>query len=483
MDTKPPVDTLRPEQLRASGRWFAAGLAVSAIALASLAWLAVVGPPALSIGVTRQPDDRWIITSVTPGGAAWNTGVRSGMEVIGISPGDALPTGDWSSLLVTDGSLRITVQRFDLPPPPEPVIAGVFALVLAVLASRAVPSVAWWLALAPPILAAYHGMLRVDPPVNLGLVLGGPLVGALYVLASTPCRSLRVVLVAIGVLAAVLLAWVWAFLAPLEDWRSIRDGSVIVTLGLGAMALSATLRAAALRARARAIGSASVPLAAMVDLVADELIPGRSRTRLSAIERERARLANELHSDVLPDLSAVIRAMEEGASPEAAAERLRDIAAELRELMSERRLSVLEELGLVPALEWLVERVQLRTGIRVELDVDGAPADERDGRPPREVEVTAYRICQQALDNALLHARPRSIRVRVDVSSGRAELDVRDDGVGIRAGDAERALRSGHLGLADMRQAAGAIGGALGVSVHPEGGTLVRLRWSACSAS
>jgi signal transduction histidine kinase len=459
--------------------WFAAGLAISSIALASLAWLAVIGPPALNIGVTRAPDDRWIVTGVTPGGLAWNSGVKPGMEVIGISPGDALPIGDWSSLLVTDGSLRITLQRFDLPPPPEPLIAGLLALVLAVLASRAVPSVAWWLALAPPILAAYDGMLRIDPPFNLGLALGGPIVGALYVRASTPRRSLRLMWRALGVLAAALFAWVWAFLAPLEDWRPIRDGSVIVTLGLGAMALSVTLRAAALRARARAIGPASVPLAAMVGLVADELIPGRSRTRLSAIERERARLANELHGDVLSDLSAVIRTMEEGASPEAAAERLRSIAADLRKLTSERRLSVLEELGLVPALEWLVERIQERTGIRVELAIDGEPAEERDGRPPREVEMTAYRVCQQALDNAVLHGRPHTIRVRVDVGSGHVELDVRDDGLGIRAGDEERALRSGHLGLADIRQAAAAIGAVLGVSAHSEGGTLVRLRWPA----
>jgi signal transduction histidine kinase len=465
-------------QRRASGA-FAAGLAISAVALAGLGWLAVLGTPAVSIGVAHEPDDRWIVTGVTPGGPAWNTGVKPGMEVIGISPGDALPTGDWSSLLVTDGSVRITLQRFDLPAPLEPLIVGVLALVLAALASRTVPSVAWWLALVPPILAAYHGMLRIDPPFNLGLALGGPIVGALYVRASTPRRSIRLVWAALGVLAAVLLAWVGALRGPLDDWRLIRDGSVIVTLGLGAMAFSATLRVAALRARARAILPASVPLATMVGLAADELIPGRSRTRLSAIERERARLANELHADVLPDLSAVIRSIEEGASPEASAERLRSIAADVRELMSERRLSVLEELGLVPALEWLVERVQMRTGIRVELDVDGVSADEPDERSPREVEVTAYRVCQQALDNALLHARPRSIRVRVDVGSSHAELDVRDDGLGIRAGDEERALRSGHLGLTDMRQAAAAIGAGLGVSAHPEGGTLVGLRWPA----
>jgi signal transduction histidine kinase len=470
-----PLDPARPGR---SGILFGAGLAISAIALAGLGWLVVLGPPAVNIAITHEPDDRWTVTNVVPGGAAWNIGVNPGMEVIGISPGDALPTGEWASLLVTDGSVRIAIQRLDLPVPLEPLIAGVLTLFLAILAYGAVPSVAWWLTLAPPILAAFHGMLRIDPPLNLGLALGGPIVGALYVMASMP-RSRRLTWAAFGVLAAALVAWAWAFVAPLEDWRVIRDGSVIVTLGLGAMVLSATLRTAVLRARAGAIGPASDPVAAMARGLADELIPGRSRTRLSAIERERARLANELHADVLPDLSAVIRSIEGGGSPEASAERLRSIAAELRDLMSQRRLGVLEELGLVPALEWLVERVQLRTGIQVELDIDGDAVDERDERPPREVELSAYRVCQQALDNAVLHGQPHSIRVRVHVGSGHVELDVSDDGRSIRAEDEDRALRSGHLGLADMRQTAAAIGGAFGVAAQPEGGTLVRLRWPA----
>ena len=96
-----------------------------------------------------------------------------------------------------------------------------------------------------------------------------------------------------------------------------------------------------------------------------------------------ARLAGELHADVLPDLSAVIRDIEAGASPAEAAQRLQAIALEIRDLMSVRRIPALDELGLVAALEWLAERVQDQTGVRVELDIAGSGP-----RPPRE-EATA----------------------------------------------------------------------------------------------
>jgi signal transduction histidine kinase len=230
------------------------------------------------------------------------------------------------------------------------------------------------------------------------------------------------------------------------------------------------------RAHARQHAS-SLTAGTSLALLADELVPGRARTRLSAIERERARLADDLHADVLPDLSAVIREIEAGAAPEDAARRLRGIAAELRDLMSERRLAVLEELGLVRALEWLAERVEERTGVSVELDVVGGSHDDPETRPPHEVELAVYRVAQQALDNALLHARPRLVRVLIDVDATHVALQLGDDGVGMTEGAEDRALREGHLGLADMRQRAGSIGAAFSISPRAGGGTLVAVRW------
>ena len=457
-------------------------VAAIGIALASqlvLAWLVTAGKPALRIGVTHGPDDRWLVTSVAPGGAAWNDGTRPGMEVIGISPADVLPSGEWTSMLITDGVLQLTVQRHDLPPGPEPLIAGILALGLAILASRIAPSVGWWLVVVPPIVTSLAATLILDPPVSLAVEVAGPVVGALYVIDAAGSRVRIARFAAIGAVALYLVGWAVSYATAQDDWVVLRNLAVVLTVGIAAVAFSATLASAFARARARSgVGLSTLAPAVALGMVVDEFVPGRNRTRLTAIERERARLATELHADVLPDLSAAIRAIEEGGSADEAARRLRAIAVDLRDLMGDRRLSVLEELGLVPALEWLVEQVEARTGVRVELDVENAPLGS-EARPPREVELTAYRICQQALDNALLHARPRSIRVRLDVDAGHAELEVSDDGVGIRAGDEERALLAGHLGLVDIRGRAAAIGAAIQIGVRPGGGTMVLLRWPA----
>lgn len=460
-------------------RAFVAAIGIALASQLVLAWLVVVGTPALSIGVTQEPDDRWLVTSVAPGGAAWNNGTRPGMEVIGMSPADVLPSGEWASMLISDGLAQITIQRHDLPPRPEPLIAGLLALGLAIFASRVVPSVAWWLLLVPPILASLHGALIVDPPLSLAIELAGPALAALYVVDAAGSTARIARFVAIGAVTLYLVGWAASFATAQDDWVALRDLAVVLTVGIAAVAFAATIASAFARARARSGASLSTvaPVVAL-GLVVDEFVPGRNRTRLTAIERERARLATELHADVLPDLSAAIRAIEEGGSADEAAQRLRAIAVDLRDLMGDRRLSVLEELGLVQALEWLVEQVEARTGVRVDLDVENAPLGS-EARPPRDVELTAYRVCQQALDNALLHARPRHIRVRLDVDAGHAELEVSDDGVGIRAGDEERALRTGHLGLVDIRGRAAAIGAVIQIGARPGGGTMVLLRWPA----
>lgn len=236
---------------------------------------------------------------------------------------------------------------------------------------------------------------------------------------------------------------------------------------------AASVRQALWRARTRLGRAGSHPPAfLLLASTLDELVPGRARSRLSAIERERAVIATNLHGEVLPDLAAVIKSVEAGMDSVDAAHRLRSVASELRELMTERRLTVLEDLGLIPALEWLAERIQERTNVTVELDIRGDGA----ARVPRDVELHVYRIAQQALDNALVHARPSRIQISIDIEAERVDLEVVDDGAGIEPGAEGRALRAGRVGIADMRQRAAAIGGALSIG-RREGGTVVALRW------
>jgi signal transduction histidine kinase len=452
------------------------GLALASAALALFAWVVVVGPPANDLTIAHPAPDTWVVASVAIGGPVWNAGVRPGMEVIGVGPAGADPAVTWDSLLVTDGTVRIAISRLPLPPSGDLAILSGLALLLAAVAAFRLPNVAWLLALGSLSVTTLNVTLLFDPPINAALLLAGPVAGALY--ASDRRRRLhpRVAVLAGAVVALVLAAWGVAYLGRLDDWRTLPGLSVFAMAGMTSLGVAGVVHAAWRRAHARQHASWRMAGSSLA-LLADELGPGRARTRLSAIERERSRLASELHADVLPDLSAVIRDIEAGASPEEAARRLRGIAAELRDLMSERRLAVLEELGLVRALEWLAERVEERTGVSVELDVVGGSHDDPETRPPHEVELAVYRVAQQALDNALLHAGPRTVRLRVDVDATHVALELGDDGVGMPAGAEDRALREGHLGLADMRQRAESIGAAFSIGPRPGGGTLVAVRW------
>ncbi len=453
-----------------------AGLALALAALAVFAWVVAVGPPPNDLTVAHPAPDTWVVASVPIGGPVWNAGVHPGMEVIGVGPAGADPALSWDSLLVTNGTLRIGLSRTQLTPPADPAILTGIALVLAVLGALRLPNVAWLLALGSLAVTTLNVTLLFDPPIDLALFLAGPVAGALY--ASDRRRRIhpRAAILAAGVVAAMLVVWGTAYLTRLADWRLLPQLSVLATAALACLGLAGMVTRAWHRARAR-LTSTDLSAGTIAGALADELVPGRARTRLRAIERERRRLADELHADVLPDLSAVIRDIDAGATRQDAARRLRGIAVELRDLMSERRLAVLEELGLVRALEWLAERVEERTGVPVELEVAGATHDDPETRPPREVELAVYRIAQQALDNALLHARPRLMRVRIDVDAAHVALELGDDGVGMPAGAEDRALREGHLGLADMRQRAAAIGATLSIGSRPGGGTLVAIRW------
>ena len=156
---------------------------------------------------------------------------------------------------------------------------------------------------------------------------------------------------------------------------------------------------------------------------------------------------------------------------------LRDYLTGFRErqiLQEEVVNEVLEQLGLVPALEWLAERIEERTNVTVELDVRGDGA----ARIQPDVELHVYRIAQQALDNALVHARPSKIRISIDMEADRLDLEVVDDGAGILPEAEGRALRAGRVGIADMRQRAAAIGAAFRIG-RRDGGTAVAVRWPA----
>jgi Signal transduction histidine kinase len=209
------------------------------------------------------------------------------------------------------------------------------------------------------------------------------------------------------------------------------------------------------------------------------LVAGReARERelvVDAGESERARIAADIHDDVIQDLSMLVHRLDRAGADDAAAT-VRHAIDRLRAICADLRLPVLDDLGLAVALRALVGEVRASSGQEIDLQCDG------DHRPPYDVELGLYRIAQEAVANALKHGRP-PIVVRLRAQAGRAELDVDDSGTGVGENVLARPAGPGHLGFLNMMQRAGKLGAELAISDRPEGGTRVRVVWDGHAAS
>jgi signal transduction histidine kinase len=198
-----------------------------------------------------------------------------------------------------------------------------------------------------------------------------------------------------------------------------------------------------------------------------------------AVVRERERLARELHDSVTQSLYSLTllaeasqRVLSSG-DPERAEEytgRLGEIAQqalkEMRLLVYQLRPLVLKREGLVGALQQRLDAVEKRAGVDARLLVEG-PLEL-----PAAVEEGLYRIAQEALNNALKHAAPRTVTLWIDVTERGVGLEVEDDGAGFDPGAVEG---SGGMGLTSMRERAERLGGSLSVRSAPGQGTKVRV--------
>jgi signal transduction histidine kinase len=194
---------------------------------------------------------------------------------------------------------------------------------------------------------------------------------------------------------------------------------------------------------------------------------------------ERNRLARELHDALTQTLFSLRLTVEAAASvlpadPDRAAVELGSARAlldatfaELRELVFELRPPALERDGLASTVAKHLDVVGRAHGLRVSATATG---DERlDPAVEREV----FRVVQEAIANAVRHARASTLEVELAFTGEGVTATVRDDGVGFDP--AARAIRSRHLGLTSMRERTVALGGALTVESAPGRGTTVRV--------
>jgi len=200
---------------------------------------------------------------------------------------------------------------------------------------------------------------------------------------------------------------------------------------------------------------------------------------VSAQEEERRAISRELHDEVGQSLSALL--MEAGNAGNAAArvpdgsvdvrrhvESIKKLAEAsvnvIRNMTLLLRPSMLDDFGLVPALEWQAREVSKRTGLRVHVS-----AEEASSELPDQLRTCIYRVVQEALHNCSRHAQARTVKVIVRQEAHKILLSVEDDGHGFDAG------RVRGLGLVGMEERVTHLGGAFEVRSKPGAGTKVEV--------
>jgi PAS domain S-box-containing protein len=207
---------------------------------------------------------------------------------------------------------------------------------------------------------------------------------------------------------------------------------------------------------------------------------------IDAQEAERKRLSRELHDRIGQALTAVqinLQSMQSG--PEGAYRReeslaiVEDALKQAQDLSLELRPSLLDDLGLVAALRWYVDRFARRAKL-----LRCFSADLLDMRSAPEIETACFRIAQEALTNVIRHAQATTVWVQLKTSDSELQLTIRDDGQGFAV--RENMSRNGEnmsLGLQGMLERASALGGLVEIMSGLGQGTEVRARFPLKGAS
>jgi two-component system NarL family sensor kinase len=203
----------------------------------------------------------------------------------------------------------------------------------------------------------------------------------------------------------------------------------------------------------------------------------RSRESLVvAREEERRRIRRDLHDGLGPALAGVAFGLDAARNtlrrdPDAVADALGQLKAEVqasitdvRRLVYDLRPPALDQLGLVPALQEYAARLGERGALEVSVSAPTLPP------LPAAVEVAAYRIATEALNNAARHSGAQRTHVAFFVDGARLRLEIADDGVGVRAQDGRR---SHGVGLTAMTERAAELGGTCSIGARIGGGTSV----------
>jgi len=208
---------------------------------------------------------------------------------------------------------------------------------------------------------------------------------------------------------------------------------------------------------------------------------------LKVQEHERRRVARKLHDNTIQSLLVIAnraRALESGdyghLSPKARQQAeeimimLLHAIEDVRRLSRELRPSTLDNVGLLPALRWLTESLNLENSIKIDLQVKG-----KEHSLPPEFEIILFRIAQDALNNVVQHSRATTATVTLDFVASSFRMKIEDNGQGFSLPDnIGDFAATGKLGLQRMEQQARLLDGRFEVSSQPGKGTLITVEAS-----
>jgi two-component system sensor histidine kinase UhpB len=231
-------------------------------------------------------------------------------------------------------------------------------------------------------------------------------------------------------------------------------------------------------------------LAATLDSLVRELkernleLRALSESAINALEEERKQIALTLHDDTGQSLSMVIINLERlenqiPADQAAVHEKLaetrglaQDALANLRKIVYGLRPTILDDLGLLPAIRWYARTNLEDAGIMVEVT-----GSEKIETLSPQINSTLFRIAQEAVNNIIRHSQATSAEISLTYNGEWVVLEVKDDGRGFDPSLVrEQALQSQHLGILGMRERAELVGGSIVIESKPDSGTQIHIQ-------
>lgn len=213
------------------------------------------------------------------------------------------------------------------------------------------------------------------------------------------------------------------------------------------------------------------------------------RKVISAQEDERKRIARELHDETSQALAALLVAIDaadvamsqnghpsdDGEGAKASLVRVRKLAAGtldgVHKLIYDLRPSLLDDLGLLPAIGWYAESRLQPLGIKVHVEVEG---EERRLEP--QVETALFRIIQEAITNVARHAKADNAAVSISFGESSIDVEIEDDGCGFDVGTLKAPSRhTGGFGLLGMKERVFLLGGTIEIESDLDGGTRIKI--------